>query len=273
MSKRILVTGGASGLGRAIAGHYAAAGWRVLIADLVEPAEPPAGDVSYQRLDVRSEEDWERVRAWCVSTWGGLDVLVNNAGVAAAGRMERIGRDDWEWILGINLNGVAAGCRAFIPLFKEQRGGHLVNISSLAGLMNLPGMASYNVSKAAVISLSETLRYELEPWNVRTTVVCPGFVPTNLGSGLRSPDPVLTEVAHKMIAKGTVTPEQVAERVAEAVAKGRFLVHTHREVRVVVALKRLLPKVVDRQVAKGWRQMRAKLEEQDRKRERETSGA
>ncbi|WP_326595471.1 SDR family NAD(P)-dependent oxidoreductase [Streptomyces sp. NBC_01803] len=271
MSKRILVTGGASGLGRAIVSHYAAAGWRVLIADVAEPGALPAGDVSYQRLDVRSEEDWQRVRAWCESAWGGLDVLVNNAGVAAAGRMERIAPADWEWILGINLNGVIAGCRTFAPVFKEQRGGHLVNISSLAGLMNLPGMASYNVTKAAVISLSETLRYELEPWNIRTTVVCPGFVPTNLGSRLRSPDPVLADVAHKMLAKGTVTPEQVAERVAEAVDKGRFLVHTHREVRVVVALKRLLPRLVDRQITKGWRQMKDELERQDR--EREASGA
>ncbi|MGK5532707.1 SDR family NAD(P)-dependent oxidoreductase [Streptomyces sp. URMC 129] len=264
MSKRILVTGGASGLGRAIAGRYAAAGWRVLIADLAEPGDLPGGEVSYQRLDVRSEDDWQRVRAWCDATWGGLDVLVNNAGVAAAGRVERITPADWEWILGINLSGVVAGCRTFVPVFKEQRSGHVVNVSSLAGLMNLPGMASYNVSKAAVISLSETLRHELAPWNIRTTVVCPGFVRTNLGAGLRSPDPVLTKVAHRMIDKGPVTPEQVAERVAEAVARGRFLVHTHRDVRVVVALKRLLPRLVDRQIAKEWLRMKARLDEQDR---------
>ncbi|MDT3396553.1 SDR family NAD(P)-dependent oxidoreductase [Streptomyces sp. B1866] len=264
MSTRVLVTGGSSGLGRAIAARYAAAGGRVLVADLAEPADPPAGEVSYHRLDVRSDEDWNAVRAWCERAWGGLDILVNCAGVAAAGRVERISRDDWEWILGINLHGVIGGCRAFVPVLKRQGSGHVVNIASLAGLMNLPGMSSYNVSKAAVISLSETMRHELAPWGVRTTVVCPGFVPTALGSRLRSPDPVLAGLADRMIQRGSVTADQVAEQVVTAVAKGRFLVNTHREGRLAVRARRLLPRLVDAKVAKVWGYTKTKLDEQDR---------
>ncbi len=264
MSSRILVTGGASGLGRALVQRYAAAGHRVLVADLAEPAGLPAGRVEYQPLDVRSDADWQRVRAWCESTWGGLDILVNNAGVAAAGRVERIEAADWDWILDVNLLGTVGGCRAFVPLFKRQRSGHLVNIASLAGLMNLPGMSSYNVSKAAVISLSETLRHELAPWGVHTTVVCPGFVHTNLGTGLRSPDPVLARTATRMIQRGSITPEQVAEQIVSAVGRRRFLVQTHREGRTAVRLKRLWPRLVDRYIAKSWRKTRAMLDEQDR---------
>ncbi|GAA2402292.1 SDR family oxidoreductase [Streptomyces glaucosporus] len=260
---RVLVTGAASGLGRAIAAHYAAAGCRVLVTDLAEPAALPAGQTAWHRLDVRSDAEWAAVRQWCETHWGGLDVLVNNAGVAAAGRVERIEDADWDWILDINLRGTVRGCRAFVPVLKRQGGGHIVNIASLAGLMNLPGMSSYNVSKAAVISLSETLRHELAPWGVHTTVVCPGFVPTGLDSGLRSPDPVLADQAARLIRKGSFTPEQVAAQVADAVARRRFLVLTHPEGRRALRVRRLWPALVDRQIAAVWRRTRTKLDEQD----------
>ncbi|MGW0948987.1 SDR family oxidoreductase [Streptomyces sp. NPDC002623] len=264
MSKRVLITGGASGLGRALAERYAAAGHRVLIADLTEPAEPLSGAADFIRLDVRVHNDWQRALDRCETRWGGLDLLVNNAGVAAAGRIERLQAADWDWILDINLKGTVQGCRTFVPLFKRQRSGHIVNIASMAGLLNLPGMASYNVSKAAVVSLSETLRQELAPYGIRTTVVCPGFVRTNLGAGLRSPDPVLAKLADRMIQAGRLTADDVAEQVVAAVARGRFLVLTHPEGRRAVRLKRFLPRVVDGQIAKAWRRTAGKLDAQDR---------
>lgn len=264
MSERVLITGGSSGLGRALTERYATAGYRVLVADLREPDELPHGDVSFQRLDVRAQTDWERALRWCQTTWGGLDILVNNAGVAAAGRVERLAAEDWDWILDINLKGTVHGCRTFVPLLKRQGSGHVVNIASMAGLLNLPGMASYNVSKAAVVSLSETLRQELAPYGVRTTVVCPGFVHTNLGSGLRSPDPVLAKLADRMIQGGRLTADEVAAHVVAAVAQGRFLVLTHPEGRRAVRLRRFLPRLVDAQVAKAWRRTADKLDAQDR---------
>lgn len=266
MSLRVLVTGGSGGLGRALVERYLAAGHRVLVADIAPPVDLTAsgGEVDHLPLDVTDAEDWQRALRWCEEHWGGLDLLINNAGVAAAGRMERIEQADWDWILDINLRGTILGCRTFIPLFKKQGSGHLVNVASLAGLMNLPGMSSYNVSKAAVISLSETLRHELAPYGVRTSVICPGFVPTKLNAGLRSPDPVLAQLADRLIQRGSLTAEQLADRAVAAIAKGRFLVNTHREGRVAVAFKRLLPPVVNRQIARQWDRTKAKLDAQDR---------
>lgn len=264
MSRRVLITGGASGLGRALAERHAAAGDRVLIADHEEPAVLPPGAVFFLRLDVRVHDDWLRALGWCMDHWDGLDVLVNNAGVMAAGRIERLQGDDWDWIIDINLKGVAQGCHTFVPLFKQQGSGHIVNIASPAGLLNTPGMASYNASKAAVISLSETLRQELDPFGIRTTVICPGHVRTGLRADLHSPDPVLAELADRRIQSGGRTAQQVAEQIVDAVSRGRFLVFTHFEDRRALCLKRLLPRVADAQAARRWRRTARKLEAHDR---------
>jgi short-subunit dehydrogenase len=148
----------------------------------------------------------------------------------------------------------------FVPLFKKQGSGHLVNVASLAGLMNLPAMSSYNVTKAGVISLSETLRHELAPYGIATTVVCPGYVRTNLGDRTRATNPAVAKLNEKLMESSTVTPEDVAEQVFDAVARKRFLVLTHREGRRSTRLKRYLPVLVDRQVRRYWDRFRTVLE-------------
>ncbi|MFJ4840613.1 SDR family NAD(P)-dependent oxidoreductase [Streptomyces sp. NPDC088746] len=263
MSKRILITGGASGLGRALAERYAAAGDRVLIADRIQPTERLSGGVSYIHLDVRVPGDWQHALRWCENNWGGLDMLVNNAGVMAVGRVERLQADDWDWILDINLKGAAQGCRTLIPLFKRQGSGHIVNIASAAGLLNTPGMASYNASKAAVISLSETLRQELAPFGIRTTVICPGYVRTDLRTGLHSPDRQLAHHADQKIQSARPTAEQVAKQIVDAVSQERFLVLTHPEDRRALCMKRLLPRMADARAARRWRRMTAQIRAQD----------
>src|SRR5690606_11174933 len=95
---------------------------------------------------------------------------------------------DWEWIIDINLKGVVRGCRAFTPMMKKQGSGQLVNIASLAAVANAPTMSSYNVTKAGVVSLSETLRHELAPYGIGVTVVCPSFFQTNLADTLLTPE-------------------------------------------------------------------------------------
>ncbi|MFE5481102.1 SDR family NAD(P)-dependent oxidoreductase [Streptomyces sp. NPDC056527] len=259
MSKRVLITGGTSGLGRALAERYAAAGNRVLIADSNCPDELPAGAVSFIRLDVRIHDDWQRALRWCENYWDGLDILVNNAGVTAAGRIEQLQSDDWDWILDINLKGVAKGCQTFVPLFKQQGSGHIVNIASSAGLLNTPGATSYNASKAAVVSLSATIRQELAPFGISTTVICPGPVRTNLRAELHSPDPGLAELADQAIQGSSHTAERVVRRIAEAVDKRNFLVLTHPEDRRALCLKRLFPRVADAQAARRWRRTAMKL--------------
>jgi NADP-dependent 3-hydroxy acid dehydrogenase YdfG len=265
MADRVLVTGAASGLGRAIATRYATAGWRVLVSDVDnEVAERAAGEIGTSAigLDVTSEADWASARDWCEREWGGLDVLVNNAGVGAGGRFEKIGIADWDWIWEINVKGVVLGCRTFVPGFKARGCGHLVNVASLAGIMNLPGMSSYNVTKAAVIALSDTLRLELEPYGVHTTVVCPAFVRTNLGDRLRSPDPALATLMDRLMTSSKITAENVADQVFDAVARKKFLLLTHPDGRRSALLKRF--GLTDGQVRKYWTRLRAAVEKGER---------
>ncbi|UVS77539.1 SDR family NAD(P)-dependent oxidoreductase [Actinokineospora sp. UTMC 2448] len=259
---RVLVTGAGSGLGAALARGFAARGDQVLVTDVDGDAAKAVADgigAEHRALDVTTD-DWAAAREWCAEHWGGLDVLVNNAGVGSGGRMERIPLADWDWIWDINVRGVVRGCAEFIPVFKEAGAGHLVNIASLAAIMNLPGMASYNVTKAGVLALSETLRHELRPYGITTTVVCPGFFQTNLNDRLRTPDPAALRLSRKLMASATVTADDVAARVIAGVAARRFLVHTHRDGRRAHLLKRLLPGVVDRQVAKYWARIRPAME-------------
>lgn len=263
---RILVTGAGSGLGKAMATKFARAGWQVLVTDVDSTAAETVAkelDASVLRLDVTDEASWTAALDWCQREWGGLDVLVNNAGVAGGGRFERIPLEDWDWIWEINLRGVIQGCRTFVPMFKKQGSGHLVNVASLAAIMNLPAMSSYNVTKAGVVSLSETLRYELRPYGIATTVVCPGFVKTNIGDRTRSADPAAAKVNAKLLESSKVSPEDVADQVFDAVRRKRFLVLTHTDGRRSFRLKRYLPALVDRQVGRYWSRLRRVLERED----------
>jgi NADP-dependent 3-hydroxy acid dehydrogenase YdfG len=262
MADRVLVTGSASGLGRAIAARFQRAGARVLVSDVdIEAAEVAAKELGTHavRLDVTSDDDWATARDWCEREWGGLDVLVNNAGVGAGGRFEKIGMADWNWIWEINVAGVVRGCRTFTPDFKARGSGHLVNVASLAAIMNLPAMSSYNVTKAAVLSLSDTLRLELAPYGVHTTVVCPGFVRTNLEARLRSPDPAIAKLMHRLMLSSKVSADDVAAQVFDAVARKRFLVLTHRDGRRSALLKRF--GLTDRQVRRYWARLREAVED------------
>lgn len=260
---RVLVTGAGSGLGRALATRWTEAGAQVLVSDVDSAAaEAVAKELGQPALtlDVTTDDGWAAALDHCRTDWGGLDVLVNNAGVGGGGRFERISIEDWDWIWEVNLKGVVRGCRTFVPLFKEQGAGHIVNVASLAGLMNLPAMASYNVTKAGVVALSETLRLELEPYGVRTTVVCPAYFATNLGERTRTPDPAVAKVMDKLMASSKVTASDVAGQVVAAVRDNKFLVLTHPDGRRSVRLKRWLPKVVDNQVRTYWSRLRSTVE-------------
>ncbi len=247
MTERVLVTGGASGLGRAIAAQYAARGAQVLVTDLATrpdvaalPAATGDGAVEYLALDVRNEAAWEKAESWVVEHWGGLDVLVNNAGVGAGGRIDRVPIRDWEWIVEVNLLGVVKGCKAFIPLFKEQRSGRIVNIASMAGLVHAPCMASYNAVKAGVVALSETMLHELASSGVAVSVVCPSFFRTNLASSiLRGSDPAVEQSGAALVSTSRVSADLIAARTVAAVDRGRFLVLPSRDGRAVLYAKRL----------------------------------
>ncbi|MCG8520657.1 MAG: SDR family oxidoreductase, partial [Pseudomonadales bacterium] len=230
MTQRVFITGGASGLGRAIALRYAKEGAKVCIGDInpeqgvaVEAELNQAGGEGYfVECDVRRLSDFEKVRDDLVQKWGGVDVVVNNAGVASAGSIEDTTIGDWEWILDINVLGVVRGCKAFTPLFKEQGSGAFVNVASMAGLMLAPLMDSYNVSKAGVIALSETLSQELRDSGIHVSCVCPAFFQTNLASTMRSDIPGIQQNVNKLMKRSSITAEDVAEDIFRSVKDKDF---------------------------------------------------
>ena len=245
-NRRVLITGGASGLGLALATAFLDRGDRVMIADLApaesRPESIPA-DARYLRLDVRSEDEWQAARDEIEEVWGGLDVLVNNAGIAQGGRIEMLTEEDWRLITDINLLGVARGCRTFVPMLKKQGRGRVVNTASLAGLVHPPTMSSYTAVKAAVVAISESLRWELEPFGVDVSVICPSFFRTNLASSLNSSDPAAAEFASKLITRAKLDADQIAAEVVLALDAGEFLILPDPDARKNFRAKRLLPAV------------------------------
>jgi NAD(P)-dependent dehydrogenase (short-subunit alcohol dehydrogenase family) len=256
MSRRVLVTGGASGLGRALVALMVERGDRVLAVDLADdrPDAVPTG-ADYRRLDVRSQQDWDAALSWVRAQWGGLDLLVNNAGVATGGRIDVEAMADWERVLDINLLGVARGCHTFTPLLKEQRSGHIVNVASLAGLVHGPGMASYNATKAGVVALSETLVYELEPWGIDVSVVCPSFFRTNLHESFAGKDVAMQEAGARLVTGASADAADIATVVLRGIDARKRLILTERAGRAAWRTKRFAPPLYDR----GMRRLAARL--------------
>jgi NAD(P)-dependent dehydrogenase (short-subunit alcohol dehydrogenase family) len=219
---RVLVTGGASGLGAALVERFAGRGDRVLSADVAD--QPERAGVETRRLDVRSEEDWEAARAWVEARWGGLDLLVNNAGVAGGGRVELCSIEDWQWIVDVNLLGVVRGTRTFTPMLKAQGSGRVVNTASLAGLVHPPGMGSYNATKAAVVAFSETVAHELAPYGVGCTVVCPSYFRTPLMASMRGADADLSASMSRLIDSSSISADDIAGAVLEGLDRGDELI-------------------------------------------------
>ncbi|WDE09862.1 SDR family oxidoreductase [Thalassomonas haliotis] len=252
--KRIFITGGASGLGKAIACKYAGAGYRVCIGDVHEKrglttvAELTAlgADAFFIRCDITRLEDLLEVKNQIVSRWQGLDLVVNNAGIAGtAGPIDQVALDDWQQVLDVNLLGVVRGCQTFTPLFKQQGSGYFVNIASAAGLMNAPQMSGYNVSKAGVIALSETLKHELAPFNIGISVVCPAFFKTNLTESMKSTIDGLSQRLGRLMARSAISAADIANDIFTAVDSGSFWVLSHKAERRLWLLKRYLPVVFD----------------------------
>jgi NAD(P)-dependent dehydrogenase (short-subunit alcohol dehydrogenase family) len=234
---RVLVTGAASGLGAALVRALVARGDQVLATDIAADVEVP-GATAYLPLDVRSDPDWERARAWVAAEWGGLDVLVNNAGVAGGGRIELTSMDDWAWITEINLFGVVRGTRTFVPMLKQQGSGRVVNVASLAGLVHPPGMGSYNAVKAAVVAFTETAAHELAPFGVRCSVVCPSYFRTNLTASLRGDDPDVSEKLSAMVEKSPLGADDIAAAVLRGIEDDVELIIPDEPARSAYELKR-----------------------------------
>ena len=217
---RILVTGAGSGLGAALTEAWRARGDDVLATDLAGDPDSPV-DLT---LDITDDDHWATALEEVQTRWGGLDILVNNAGVAGGGRLDIATLDEWRWITEINLFGVVRGTRTFVPLFKRQRSGHIVNVASLAGLVHPAGMASYNAVKAAVVALTETTGHELSPYGVRASVVCPSYFRTNLLASMQGADTALAGVVAHLVESSPLTAHDIAASVIIGIDAGQELI-------------------------------------------------
>jgi len=249
--KRVVITGAGSGLGRALALEFAKRTWNIAIAEINdERAKETAQMVAREggkaitiHCDVTKPTDLDEVLKRVLKEWNGVDILINNAGVASAGWFEKIPLEKWDWIIGLNTNSIIHGCRSFIPYFKEKQSGYIVNVASNAGIASLPEMASYNATKAAAISLTETLRIEMARFNIGVSVVCPTFFKTNLMDQFSSPDERQRELANTFFGNAKVTSEKVARHTIKSIEKNRFYVITQKDGRNMWRMKRLTPEL------------------------------
>lgn len=242
------ITGGASGLGLALAEALARGGWRLGLFDLaaarleaVAPQLRAAGaEVRTWAGDVADEAAVCAAIGQFAQQSPGLDLLVNNAGVAVAGGIAATSARDWRWIVDINLLGVVHGCRAAAPLMRARRSGLILNVASSAGFAAMPQMAAYNVTKAGVVTLSESIAAELADDGVQVTVAMPGFFRTNLLDSMRAPDAEQTLARHFMDISGQ-DPAAAARALLAAAARGRLYVVWPPEYRLAWGFKRWFP--------------------------------
>jgi NAD(P)-dependent dehydrogenase (short-subunit alcohol dehydrogenase family) len=249
-----VVTGGASGIGRALAEQFAREGMKVVLADVEEPAlaeavralEGAGARAIGVRTDVSRAADVEALAARALEAFGAVHVVCNNAGVSVAGFSWERTLEDWQWVLGVNLWGVIHGIRTFVPILLEQKDeGHVVNTASVAGLLSMPHLSPYNVSKHGVVTLSECLHHELSMVSggrVGVSVLCPAWVATRIADSERNRPAALARTretagvdrqamqatARSLIAQG-MQPAAVAELVAGAIREGRFWILPHPE--------------------------------------------
>lgn len=234
---RAVVTGGGSGLGRAFSVALGKRGGRVLVSDIQEATAEEtaklvreAGGTAVVRVcDVSKKDEVFALPSVMKEAFGGTDVVFNNAGVAAGGPIHEIPLSDWEWLMGINLWGVIYGTLAFLPDFKAQGSGHYVNIASAAGLICGPRLAPYNVAKAGVIALSETLSAELAPDGIGVSVLCPTFIRTNIHRDSRTHGEGTREMGDRLMARATKTPDEIAEITLRAADRNQLYVVPHQD--------------------------------------------
>jgi NAD(P)-dependent dehydrogenase (short-subunit alcohol dehydrogenase family) len=265
---KVLVTGAASGLGAALTQQFADRGDDVLATDIgmdfVTPGSPSGTDVGMDgnqlRLDVTSDEDWSAARDWVTEHWGGLDVLVNNAGVAGGGRVELCTLEEWSRLFETNLYGLVRGVRTFTPMLKAQGSGRIVNVASLAGLVHPPGMGAYNAVKAAVVAFSETLSHELAPYGVSCSVVCPSYFRTNLVDSMQGSDADVAAKVAEMVRSSPLTAGDIAEAVLEGIDQGVELIIPDEPARTAYRLKHTVRAAYDAEMRRTAQRMKERTD-------------
>jgi len=248
--KVAFVTGGGSGIGLGMAKVFTAAGMKVVIADVrqdhldaaMSHLKSAGTNVHPIALDVTDREAMERAANETVRVFGKVHLLCNNAGVSLFGPMEQATYEDWDWVMGVNVDGVINGLQSFVPRIRAHgEGGHVVNTASMAGLIVGPGMGIYSASKFAVFGLTTSLRYDLMPHRIGVSVLCPGFVRSNIHEAILSRPKSLEHSGYQVTAEDIkrldsvlavgMDPVQVAEKVLSAVRRNDLFIFPHAEFR------------------------------------------
>lgn len=260
-NKVAVITGGAEGIGRAIAYRAAKEGMRLVLADInaaslaitVAELEGQGAEVLGVPTDVSDFDDVEALANATFTRFHRVHLLVNNAGVALCKPAWELTSEDWNWVLGVNLHGVIHGLKAFVPrMLSDGEEGHIINTSSAAGLLATPGFAAYSVSKHGVVALSEVLYHDLalRESRIKVSVLCPAWVKTRIAesernrddaerSDLRDFDPVSMKIAAAVLqatASG-IEPDRVAAAVFDAIAADRFYILTHPDTKSGVKVR------------------------------------
>ncbi len=236
-----VVTGAASGIGEGLARHCAGLGMKVVLADVNQPRlEQLASEIGvlWRKTDVSQAEELEALADFTCQQYGQVDLLFNNAGVLISGTTWDVSVKDWRWILDINLMGVLHGVQAFVPrMLAQGTPAHIVNTSSLAGLLAAPLMGPYTVGKQAVLALTETLHYELADTSIGVSVLCPGPIATAIADSGRERESQgaqsegqkqLMQFLSDGISQG-MSPADCAALVFEAIRKNQFWIFTHED--------------------------------------------
>lgn len=247
-----VVTGAGSGIGRATAIALAKEGCDVAVSDINEASaaetaksiETLGRKASVHRIDVSSRQEMEAFPAEVLKAHGKVNIIVNNAGIGIAGSFLDQSIEDWEKIVGINFWGVVYGCKFFLPHLLKTEEGHIVNISSLAGLVPGPGMSSYGATKFAVRGLSEALYSELKKTRVGVTSVHPGMINTNIPKAtkfINPKDPGAQSRGAKAFERFGHPPEAVAKAIVKAIRSNRPRTIVGVEAKVFDAIQRAAP--------------------------------
>jgi NADP-dependent 3-hydroxy acid dehydrogenase YdfG len=246
--KRAFITGAGSGLGLALAKDLAADGWTLGLFDrnlerltTVEAELADAGVrlIAYPGDVTHSDELTVAINSFA-ATHDGLDVMINNAGVAGGGALMEVPLEDWRWIIDINVMGVVHGSRAAIPHLQRNGTGMLINVASAAAFASAPGMVSYNATKAAVVSISETLVNELRSAGIQVSVVMPTFFQSSLLETLRGPE-YARSFAHKAMQRSEYSVADVARDLLKEAADGNVYIVLPRAARTMWRFNRWLP--------------------------------
>jgi len=255
--KVAVITGGASGIGRAVADRAAAEGMKIVLGDIEEgPLKEAVNELTGHGAealglvtDVADAASVRALRDGALDRFGAVHLVHNNAGIGLGGPIWEVSEEDWRWILGVNLWGVINGVAAFVPTLIDQGEGHVVNTASIAGIIAAPFLGPYNATKQAVVAMSETLFKDLQAVGapIGVSVLCPGFVQTRIAESERNrpewapdrdaPGAVELRGAVQSLVDGGIAPSTVAERVIDAVRSDTFYILTHPELDAAIATR------------------------------------